>query len=216
MEGRRLRLGTAPFATGRVDDGAIWLGDGQRALARFTLAERPREEAARTLRGLGELGLDLHIFSGDSPSAVAQFASQIDVPFVQMEGRLLPEDKLARVRALQAAGHRVAMVGDGINDAPVLAGADVSIAVSEGAALARQSADVVLLHPSLARVVDTIHMARRTRRIVRQNIVWAVAYNLLALPLAATGHIPPWAAALAMVVSSLTVTLNALRLARGP
>lgn len=214
--GRVLRLGTAAFAAGRQDDGAIWLGDGQLALARFTLAEQPREEAARTVQALHRLGISTRILSGDAPESVARLAAHLDAPVSHVEGRLLPEDKLAHVRALQAAGQRVAMVGDGINDAPVLAGADVSIAVSEGAALAQQSADVVLLHPSLERVVDAVRMAQRTRAIVRQNITWAVAYNLLALPLAATGHIQPWAAALAMVLSSLTVTLNALRLARSP
>jgi Cu2+-exporting ATPase len=146
---------------------------------------------------------------------VRRFALRIGTRFERLEGRLLPEDKLARVRDLQAAGRRVAMVGDGINDAPVLAGADVSLAVSGSAALARQSADLVLLHPSLSRVAAAVDIAHRTRRIIRQNIAWAIGYNLLALPLAASGRIEPWIAALAMVASSLTVTLNALRLARG-
>jgi Cu2+-exporting ATPase len=105
-------------------------------------------------------------------------------------------------------------VGDGINDAPVLAGADVSLAVSNGAPLARQSADLVLLHPSLERVPEALDVARRAHRIIRQNFLWAVGYNIAAVPLAATGHVQPWLAALAMVASSLTVTLNALRLAR--
>jgi Cu2+-exporting ATPase len=156
----------------------------------------------------------LQVLSGDSQQAVQRLAARMEAGLEHIEGRLLPEDKLARVRELQRQGRCVAMVGDGINDAPVLAGADVSLAVSNGAPLARQSADLVLLHPSLERVPDALDVARRTQRIIRQNFFWAVAYNIAAVPLAATGHVQPWLAALAMVASSLTVTLNALRLAR--
>ncbi len=212
---RRLRLGTAGFAAGRPDDGAVWLGDGSAALARFELDEQPREETSRTLRRLATQGLRLQILSGDADDAVRRFAARLDVSMESVEGRLLPQDKLARVHALQQAGRRVAMVGDGINDAPVLTGADVSIAVNDAAALARQSADIVLLHSSLTRVAAAVAIARRTRKVIRQNLTWALCYNLVALPVAALGHIPPWAAALTMVVSSLTVTLNALRLAAG-
>jgi Cu2+-exporting ATPase len=215
VDGQALRLGTAPFAAAQPDDGAIWLGTGVQPLARFTLREQPRPESRATLQRLQGLGLRLQVQSGDAESAVQKFMTQLDVPLEAIAGRLLPEDKLTRIRALQQQGRKVAMVGDGINDAPVLGGADVSIAVCGGAALARQSADLVLLHPSLQRVGDAIELARRTRRIVRQNLGWAIGYNLLAVPIAAMGYIQPWAAALAMVVSSLTVTLNALRLARG-
>jgi Cu2+-exporting ATPase len=215
INGQQLRLGTAPFAAAQPDDGAIWLGTGAQPLARFTLREQPRPESGATLRRLGDMGLRLQVLSGDAESAVQRFTALLDVPLEAMAGRLLPEDKLARIRTLQQQGRKVAMVGDGINDAPVLGGADVSIAASDGAALARQSADLVLLNPSLQRVGDAIALARRTRRIVRQNLAWAIGYNLLAVPIAALGYIQPWAAALAMVVSSLTVTLNALRLARG-
>ena len=108
------------------------------------------------------------------------------------------------------------MVGDGLNDAPVLAGADVSFALADGAALAQRAADLVITHPSLQRIPETIALARRTRRVIRQNLAWALGYNLLALPLAAAGFVTPWMAALGMALSSLTVTLNALRLTRQP
>ena len=212
IDGRRLRLGTAPFAAGRRDDGALWLGDGQHRLARFQLREASRSEARDVLATLAASRLQLHLYSGDAEATVAAFATRFGL--ADAAGRLSPEDKLDRVRALQARGRVVAMVGDGLNDAPVLAGADVSFVMADGAPLAQQAADFVLTHTSLLRVPDALSLARRTQRVIRQNLAWAVGYNLLALPLAATGHVTPWIAALAMVVSSLTVTLNALRLTR--
>jgi Cu2+-exporting ATPase len=214
VNGRELRLGIAAFAAGHADDGAVWLGDGSAALARFEMEESLRTDAAPALEQLRSQGLSLHLLSGDGAEAVAHCVASLRDPFVSHAARQLPEDKLARVRALQSQGHRVAMIGDGINDAPVLAGADVSIAVAGGTALAQRSADIVLLHPALGSIAAAVNIARHTRRIIRQNLAWAVGYNLVALPLAATGHVVPWMAALAMVLSSLTVTLNALRLAR--
>jgi len=157
-------------------------------------------------------GIALHLSSGDAQASVARFASALGL--ADAHARQTPEDKLACVRTLQQQGRVVAMVGDGLNDAPVLAGADVSIAIGDGTALAQRAADLVLTSPSLARVPEAIALARRTRRVIRQNLAWAVAYNLLALPLAAAGLVTPWLAALGMALSSLTVTLNALRLSR--
>jgi Cu2+-exporting ATPase len=123
-----------------------------------------------------------------------------------------PADKLARVRELQAQGRRVLMVGDGINDAPVLAAADASVAVGEATALARTAADAVLLAGGLRRVIDLVAMARDTRRVIVQNLGWATLYNLVAIPAAAFGLVPPWVAAIGMSASSLLVVGNALRL----
>jgi Cu2+-exporting ATPase len=214
VEGVRWRIGTAPFATFEPDDGAVWLGNDAGARARFVFAERERPDAARAVARLREQGLALHLASGDAAAPVARFAEAVGI--ADAYARQSPEDKLARVRALQDEGRVVAMVGDGLNDAPVLAGADVSLAIGDGAALAQRAADLVLSGSSLGNVPAAIDIARRTRRIVRQNLAWAVGYNLLALPLAAAGMVTPWLAALGMALSSLAVTANALRLTRVP
>ena len=214
VHGRTWRLGQATFATGGNDDGGLWLGDGSTAFARFTLQEAVRGDARATVAALRAQTLVVHLSSGDGPEAVAQFARNLDITAIS--SRQSPEDKLGHVRALQQRGRVVAMVGDGLNDAPVLAGADVSIAVADGAAIAQRAADLVLTGGTLARIPAAIALARRTRRVIRQNMAWAVGYNLVALPLAAAGLVTPWLAALGMAASSLTVTLNALRLVRTP
>lgn len=208
------RLGRAEFAAGGEDDGALWLGRDGIAVARFTVSETGREDARAAVEALQAQGLQVELCSGDAHAPVRRFAAAIGIDTVR--SRQTPEQKLAHVRDLQARGDVVAMVGDGLNDAPVLAGADVSIAMAEGAALAQRAADFVVTSPSLLRIPEAIALARRTQVIVRQNLVWALGYNLLALPLAATGHVTPWIAAVGMALSSLLVTLNALRLGRRP
>jgi len=212
VEGRRWQLGRASFAGRREDDGQLWLGDGERMYACFGLREHVRADAEATVAELRALGLRIHLASGDAPGAVERLMRQLRLG--EAHSRQTSEDKLALVRSLQARGGVVAMVGDGLNDAPVLAGADVSIAMGEGASLAQRAADMVLTSPSLLRIPAAVRLARRTRRIIRQNFIWAVGYNLLALPLAISGHVTPAFAALGMALSSLAVTLNALRLMR--
>jgi P-type Cu2+ transporter len=214
VDGRRYRLGRADFAAGRADDGAIWLGDGACALARFELADPLREDAAAAIATLAAQGIAVEIASGDAEAAVAEVAGLLGIG--RWQARMSPEEKLARVHALQRSGRHVAMVGDGINDAPVLAGADVSLALGGGAALAHRAADLVLSGSQLLRLPQAIALARRTRRVLRQNFAWAIAYNVLALPFAAAGLVTPWVAALGMAGSSLLVTLNALRLGAAP
>ena len=152
------------------------------------------------------------LVSGDNEVAVDNVARQLGITNAHSE--CTPEDKLHIIERAQQNGERVVMVGDGINDAPVLAGADASIAPAHGALLAQTSADVIMLGESLAPVTTAVTMARRTMRIVRQNLAWAIVYNALALPLAAAGFVPPWAAAIGMSASSLIVVINALRLNR--
>jgi len=208
------RLGRADFSHGGSDDGAIWLARDQQPLARFTVRDTTRPDAVQAIARLQQLRLRCELLSGDAEPAVSALAMALRITHAR--ARQSPEHKLAHLRALQAQGHVVAMVGDGINDAPVLAGADVSLAMGGGAALAQRSADLILTGDSLRRVPEAIVLARRTRRIVRQNLAWALGYNALALPLAALGWVTPWLAALGMAASSLLVTLNALRLTSAP
>ena len=212
IEGRDYRLGRADFAAARDDDGAIWLGDGAAAFARFSIKQQLRDGAAEAVAALQRLGIVLEISTGDGAQAAGDAARTLGI--VQWRARQTPEDKLARARALQREGHVVAMLGDGINDAPVLAGASVSFAFADGAALTHRAADFVLTGSALSRIAQSIALARRMRRIVRQNLVWAAAYNAFALPFAALGWIAPGLAALGMAASSLLVVLNALRLTR--
>ncbi len=212
VDGRHWRLGRADFACAGEDDGALWLGDGRRAFARFVLEERARPDAADALAALRAQGLQLHLASGDGDAAVTRLAGPLGLD--RRHARQSPEDKLALVRRLQAQGWIVAMVGDGLNDAPVLAGADVSIAMGQGASLAHRAADLVTTGEGLLRIPAAVMLARRSRAIVRQNLAWAAGYNLLAVPLAAAGMVTPLVAAIGMAASSLVVTLNALRLVR--
>ena len=171
-----------------------------------------RPEAARTLGKLRAMGLKLALVSGDNSAAVDRVADALNISAAH--SGCSPDDKLAIIREAQSSGDTVVMVGDGINDAPVLAGADTSIAPVHGALLAQTSADVVMLGESIAPVATGILLARRTMRIVRQNLAWAVVYNAVALPLAALGYVRPWAAAIGMSLSSLLVLGNSLRLTR--
>ena len=183
-------------------------------LARFVLADTLRADAGELVRGLRRRGIETTIASGDSIAAVERAARELGV--ARRRAGLSPEDKLAEADRLAASGERVLMLGDGVNDAPALAGAHVSVAMGRGAAAAAARADAVLIGDDPGRLLAALDIARRARRIVKQNFAWALGYNLVALPLAATGAVPPWAAAIGMSLSSLAVAANALRLARGP
>jgi Cu2+-exporting ATPase len=217
IAGQRWRLGRKSFVTGRKssdDDTAatVYLGMNDELVARFDIEDEIRPGARETLVHLKELGLRPALVSGDNAASVNRVAAALDID--EHYSGCSPEDKLNIIRTAQNAGNAVIMVGDGINDAPVLAGADASVALVHGALLAQASADVILLGESLSPLVTGIRLARKTMRIVRQNLAWAVVYNAVALPLAAAGLVPPWAAAIGMSASSLIVVLNALRLSR--
>ena len=188
----------------------IFLANESQLLAVFCLSDILREQAAESIQTLKDMGKQVWLVSGDNESAVAYIAAQVGIENIRHS--MKPDDKLAVIHELQAKGEIVAMVGDGVNDAPVLAAAQVSIAMGGGTQLAQASADMVLLSEHLPHLVDAIKMAQRSVVIVKQNLGWALFYNLLALPLASMGYVAPWMAAIGMSASSLVVVINALRL----
>jgi Cu2+-exporting ATPase len=188
----------------------VALAQENELIAWFALADTPRADAPAALAALRQQGLRLHLLSGDAEGAVRTTAQQLGI--TEWHAGALPEDKLAYVKALQQQGRIVAMVGDGINDAPVLAGAQVSIAMGEGTDVAQAAADMVMLGSRLATLSEGVALARKTQRIIRQNLGWALGYNLIAIPAAALGYVTPWMAGIGMSASSLLVVLNALRL----
>lgn len=188
----------------------VWLCNENQVLAAFEFSDELRPDARALVETLKSQGLGVSILSGDSNAAVQHFANILGIP--DSRGELRPEDKLSALKAMQAEGAIVAMVGDGINDAPVLAGADVSLSMGGGTQVAHASSDIVLLSEKMGDIWRALQAGQATLIIMRQNFIWAAGYNLLALPFAAMGYIPPWLAALGMSVSSLVVVLNALRL----
>ena len=188
----------------------VALGNQQGFQAAFVLQDETKPDAAPILQQLVRQRITLHILSGDNQAAVSQLADELGI--THYRAAATPEDKMAYVQQLQADGKRVLMLGDGINDAPVLAAADVSVAVAGSADVARDGADVVLLNEDFSALPVMLAQAARTRRIIRQNLIWATVYNLLVVPLAVLGYVTPWIAAIGMSASSLIVVWNALRL----
>lgn len=224
IDGKKYRLGTPAFVAELAGTPApealsaplltaatvIALGDQSGHLAVFSFNDPLRPDAALLIRELRRLGKQIFLLSGDTREAVRRTAAQLGIECY--EAQATPARKLQYVRTLQEQGAVVAMVGDGVNDAPVLAQAQVSIAMGHAAHIARTRADIVLFAPRLAALYQGVALARKTLRVIRQNLAWAVVYNLAALPLAATGHITPWMAGIGMSASSLLVVFNSLRL----
>ncbi|HET7795677.1 MAG TPA: cation-translocating P-type ATPase [Rhizobacter sp.] len=216
-QGRRWRLGAPAWAG--VQSGAerpvvacACLDGHAQEQACFEFDEALRPDTAAAVQSLRGQGVQIHLLSGDADASVRAMARRLGI--VQVQAGARPEDKLATMAALQAGGHSVLMVGDGVNDGPVLARADVSFALAHGSALAQQRADFIVLGSRLAEVPATRALAIRTLRVMRQNLGWSLAYNAACVPLALAGLLPPWVAGAGMALSSLFVVLNALRLSR--
>ncbi len=221
IEGLRTRIGNfefvrelagEPVAPGLLpaEGSPVFLGAETGWIARFSFADALRLDAEKLVADLRARGLRVHLLSGDDREVAREVASRLGI--TAFSGAASRQDKYDYLRRLQSTGARVAMVGDGLNDAPVLAQADVSIAMGQGAALAQQQADIVLISARLAGVPEAARIARRTMRTIRQNFGWAIAYNVAALPMAAFGLIGPWEAAIGMAASSFVVILNSGRL----
>lgn len=190
----------------------IYMANKQQLLAIFELQDQLRTDAIECIAALKAAGIQVTLLSGDKQSVADHIGKKLGIETVIAEQ--LPDQKLAYLKSKQSAGKLVIMVGDGVNDAPVLAAANVSIAMGEGSQLAQVTADMVLMSDSLKSVPQAIQMAKRTRVIIRENFAWAILYNVLAMPMATLGLLAPWMAAIGMSLSSLLVVLNALRLKR--
>ena len=191
---------------------AVVLSNSHQILGLFTLQDELRSDAFELIETLKSRSLKISLMSGDRESAVSKVARKIGID--DYHAGLSPQQKMDRVLAMQTNGAVILMVGDGVNDAPVLAAAEVSIAMGNATSLAKTSADAVLLNNQLNHIAFCLDMAKRTRRNIRQNFSWALGYNFCAIPIAAMGLVAPWMAAIGMSVSSLVVVLNALRLSR--
>ncbi|MGE6194246.1 heavy metal translocating P-type ATPase [Aeromonas media] len=191
---------------------AIYLADETGPLARFTLADTVRADAGALIQAFKAAGLQTTILTGDSSPQADAVARELGVD--ELVKGVTPDGKLAYLKAREAAGGISIMVGDGINDAPVLAGAHASFAMAGGTDLAKNSADAILLADDLSRLLTARALALRTRRIIQENFAWSIGYNLLVLPLAASGWLPPYLAAAGMSLSSLIVVTNSMRLNR--
>lgn len=224
IDGIRYRIGKPAYAAElytdqpplQPDDHLQWLllADSDGALAWFALDDQVRQDARITVNTLKRLGLQVGMLTGDDSSAAVRVAAELGIDTVRQG--VSPDEKLNYINSLQAEGASVIMVGDGINDIPVLAGARTSIAMGSATDLAKTSADAVLISSELERLALALLVARKTRTVIRENLAWALLYNLVALPLAALGFIAPYMAAVGMSASSLIVVGNAMRLSRPP
>lgn len=204
--------GHATPSTLPMDTYTVYLAKAGKLLAAFSVEDPLRSDSQALIKSLQHLKLRLIILSGDQLAPVRTIAQQLNI--TEHVSRCTPEDKLMYLHELQRTGARVLAIGDGINDAPLLQAADCSMAIGSGASLAQASAQLVIQSSSLIQIASAVRLSKHMRRLIQQNLSWALLYNFSAIPLAAVGLVPPWLAALGMSLSSLLVVLNALRLKR--
>ena len=229
IDGKRLYAGHFEFVSGHCEiklnpeeltkinaEGfsVVMLADEKQLLGVFRLGDETRSGAHDLVKWLNGRSVKSRLLTGDTREAAARVAAEAGID--QVDARMSPGDKLAIIKALQDEGRVVAMLGDGINDSPVLAGAQVSVAMGSAAQLAKFNADIVLVSNSLKVLKQGLQHAGKTMVIIRENLTWALTYNMLAVPAAAAGYITPWMAAIGMSLSSLLVVLNSSRLRKLP
>ncbi len=219
IEGQTLFIGHSAFIEDKTQvtqvtlpdqDNWVVLANNHEVLAFFKVEDTLRADAQQALHTLHQQQLDVHMLTGDRSQNAQLIANELDIKHVH--SGLTPQGKLDHLAELHTQHKRTLMIGDGINDIPVLASAGISIAMNEATDLAKTKSDMILMNGQLSAINKAFDIARQCRKIIKQNLSWALVYNLIALPLAATGYIPPWAAAIGMSASSLVVVLNALRL----
>lgn len=211
-QARRAGLTTVVVARGEALDEAPSSTSALQPVGMISVADTPKPEAAETMAQLRELGMEPILLTGDAPQVAQAVASQVGISAENVYAGVTPEGKSQVVEKLQAAGHRVAMVGDGVNDAPALALAELGIAMGSGTDVAAEAADIVLTRSDIASVVTALRLSRATLRTIKSNLFWAFAYNSAAVPVAVAGLLNPMIAAAAMAFSSVFVVLNSMRL----
>ena len=211
-QARRAGLTTVVVARGEAPDEAPSNTSALQPVGMISVADTPKPEAAETMAQLRELGMEPILLTGDAPQVAQAVASQVGISAENVYAGVTPEGKSQVVEKLQAAGHRVAMVGDGVNDAPALALAELGIAMGSGTDVAAEAADIVLTRSDIASVVTALRLSRATLRTIKSNLFWAFAYNTVAIPVAVAGLLNPMIAGAAMAFSSVFVVLNSMRL----
>ena len=211
-QARRAGLTTVVVARGEALDEAPSSTSALQPVGMISVADTPKPEAAETMAQLRELGLEPILLTGDAPQVAQAVASKVGISAEIVYAGVTPEGKSQVIEKLQAAGHRVAMVGDGVNDAPALALAELGIAMGSGTDVAAEAADIVLTRSDVASVVTALRLSRATLRTIKSNLFWAFAYNSAAIPVAVAGLLNPMIAAAAMAFSSVFVVLNSMRL----
>lgn len=211
-QARRAGLTTVVVARGEALDEAPSSTSALQPVGMISVADTPKPEAAETMAQLRELGMEPILLTGDAPQVAQAVASQVGISAENVYAGVTPEGKSQVVRQLQEAGHRVAMVGDGVNDAPALALAELGIAMGSGTDVAAEAADIVLTRSDIASVVTALRLSRATLRTIKSNLFWAFAYNTVAIPVAVAGLLNPMIAGAAMAFSSVFVVLNSMRL----